>query len=150
MGFFSSNNIFTAKQMKWKDYKNSPATKDERITDTLDEPAEVRELYNGIQEQIKKRGSGGGATPDDVRKALGVFRKGHGHDISVKESKKLAQAFFPHGKKYIFESEKKVSKPSGTANPVKEAKNVAGGSAASLSKSAGKTAGFNMTGRLYH
>ncbi len=95
MGFFSSDTVFTAKEMKYENFKYSKVMKDlladKDIADILDKRDEKKVFYDKMKE-VATRTPGGRLTRNGLREVLGYFRSGKAANIDVwKEAVPLAQ-----------------------------------------------------------
>lgn len=95
MGFFSSDTVFTAKEMKYENFRYSPVMKkllaDKDIAGVLDKVDEKKVFYDKMREVAKKT-PGGRLTRDGLREVLGYFRSGKAANIDAwKEAVPLAQ-----------------------------------------------------------
>lgn len=95
MGFFSSDTVFTAKEMKYENFKHSKVMKDlladKDIADILDKKDERKVFYDKMKE-VATRTPGGKLTRNGLREVLGYFRSGKAANINAwKEAMPLAQ-----------------------------------------------------------
>lgn len=117
MGFFSSDTVFTAKEMKYENFKHSKVMKglleDKSIADILDKKDEKKVFYDKMKE-VAKRTPGGRLTRNGLREVLGYFRSGKAANIhSTKEAmplaQKIAEKLLPAGtRRYIYRKDSAV------------------------------------------
>lgn len=98
MGLFSSDKLFTEKEMHWENFKYSKVMKgllkNPKISKELNSKLEQKQFY----EALKKKAPGG-VTRNEMREILYELRyenKGGGIDtISAEEARHVAEAIFP-------------------------------------------------------
>jgi hypothetical protein len=126
MGLFSKPNLFTAKQMQFKQAKNSPVIKklmqNPKIAKVLDKRAEREEFYN----DIKKQAGSDGLSEIELKKALWHLHQGEGKNISKQETQELGRDIFPHSgfgsSPYRSDYQKKTTPPTPQPNKTDESK----------------------------
>ena len=96
MGLFGPNNIYQAKQVRFKKAKDSSAMQDllkkKEVSAVLDKPEEVKEFYDTLRE----RAGGKGVSVKTLQETLGKLHEGK-KSISEDEAFKLAKAIIPRG-----------------------------------------------------
>ncbi len=105
MGFFSSDTVFTAKEMKYENFKHSKVMKDlladGEIADILDKKDERAVVWQKMKE-VAKRTPGGHLTREGLREVLGYFRSGKAANIhptkeAIPLAERIAKKFLPAG-----------------------------------------------------
>jgi len=93
MGIFSSSKMFTEKEMKWNNFKNSGVMRkllgNKKIAEVLDQRVEQKEFY-----EVLKKKAPGGVTRDEVREALSELKE-KGKTLTGKEVQDVAYEIFP-------------------------------------------------------
>ena len=114
MGFFSSDTVFTAKEMKYENFKYSKVMKgllaDKDIADILDKKDERKVFYDKMKE-VATRTPGGKLTRNGLREVLGYFRSGKAANINawkeaVPLAQKIAKKLLPAGtRRYLYQKD---------------------------------------------
>lgn len=120
MGFFSSDTIFTARELKYGNFKYSKVMKDlladKDVADILDKGDEKKVFYDKMKE-VASRTPGGRLTRNGLREVLGYFRSGRAANIhptkeAIPLAQKIAKKFLPAGtRRYVYRKENNIDSP---------------------------------------